>query len=258
MRRAWTKAPVAWALAAALAVVLAAAGAARAEGKLRVGVNADYAPFNYWEAPGKVAGFDIDIANALCATMRMQCILVVMDWEETIPKLLGNEIDAIVASMSITEERKKRVAFTNRYYRTPMRFVGPKDFKWPDRPEGLRGKKVGVLADTTADYYVRDHLRDIVETRLFKTQEELNRTLMGGGVDLMLADALAMWHFLTSAEGRAFEFVGAPLYVDQGIGIAVRPDDRELLARLNAALARIRVDGTYERINAKYFPFSIY
>lgn len=245
---------------AALALVLAPPGhrAANAADVVRIGVNLGYPPFGYADAQGQPAGFDIDIARALCAAMAKTCRLVVVDWEDNITALLLKRVDAVVASMSITEERKRLVAFTNRYYRTPMQFVARRGFDRSITVEGLRGLKVGVASDTTAERYMRQTFGAGVELVLDPDQEKLSRALAAGQLDLMLADSLAMWSVTKSDLGKDFEFVGHPVYVDEDIAIAVRKEDDALRQRLNQAIARIRIDGTYQKINARYFPFSIY
>jgi ABC-type amino acid transport substrate-binding protein len=241
--------------------VLAGPGtAARAEDRIRFILDGVYPPFTYPGSNGSLTGFDIDIANALCAALALRCEFIDLPWEQTIPDLIAGQGDAIIASMSITEERKKLVAFTNHYYRTPMQFVARKGFDRPITPEGLRGLKIGASAESTSERYARQTFGAAAEIVPVPGGDEgdINRALLDGKVDLLLGDSLGMWRFTTSPEGRDFAFVGKPIYVDEDIGIAVRKQDDALRQRLNAALARIRLDGTYQKINAKYFPFSIY
>lgn len=226
---------------------------------VRVVVTSDYPPFNFIDERRRLAGFDIDIAKALCAAMKVECEFVqVRSFEDLIPTLVSGKADAAVASMSITEERKRKVAFTNHYYRTPMQFVGPKGFARPVTRDGLRGSRIAAERGTTAENYIRKEFGDSVELVLSATQDESMEALISGRVDLLLSDSLGMWHFVNSGKGRGFAFAGNPIFVDEGIGIALRHQDAELLKAFNKALTRIRIDGTYDRINAKYFPFSIY
>ncbi len=243
---------------AALLAVAAPSRAMAATETLIIGTEGDYAPFSYTEADGTLGGFDVDIAHALCAAMQMTCEIVAVPWGALIPALNDRRIDAIIASMSITEERKQLVAFTNRYYRTPMQFIARKGSRIDVSPEHLRGKRVAVEADTTAHKYLLSHGDIGMDMRIFATQSEANRALMRGEADLLIADSLVMWALTKTPEGSAFEFVGAPIYADEGIGIAVRQGDEALLQAFNRAILRLRIDGTYDRINAKYFPFSIY
>jgi ABC-type amino acid transport substrate-binding protein len=245
---------------AALAVLclIVTLGAARAEDELRIITSGNYPPFVFSDAGGGLTGFEIDFANALCTILAMRCVFTDMPFEKTIPALIAGKGDAIVASLSITEERKKLVAFTDRYYRTPIQFVAAAGFDRPVSTQGLKGLRIGVARGTTAEGYLRSRFAGGAAIVPFVAQSEANRALVEGRVDLVLADSFAMWEFVKSEAGGGFAAVGRPVYVDDGIGIAVRRQDEALRLRLNLAIARLRLDGTYQKINAKYFPFSIY
>jgi lysine-arginine-ornithine-binding protein len=231
---------------------------ARGEDELRIITSGNYPPFVYTGPSGTLAGFEIDFTNAVCAVMAVRCQFVEMQFNQTIPALIAGRGDAIVASLSITEERKQLVAFTDRYYRTPIQFVATAGFARAIDDEGLKGLRIGVDRGTTAEAYVRDRFAGSATIVTFPAQSEADQALVDGRVDLVLGDSYAMWQFVKSAAGRGLAEVGGPVYVDQGIGIAVRKADDRLRQKLNLAIARLRLDGTYERINAKYFPFSIY
>jgi lysine-arginine-ornithine-binding protein len=244
--------------AMAVAWLTASQAPAHGEDELRIITSGNYPPFVYAGPGGNLKGFEIDFANAVCAVMAVHCQFVEMQFSQTIPALIAGRGDAIVASLSITEERKKLVAFTDRYYRTPIQFVAGAGFARPIDDEGLKGLRIGVERGTTAEAYVRDRFASSATIVSLSAQSEANQALIDGRVDLVLADSYAMWQFVKSAAGGGLAEVGGPVYVDEGIGIAVRKADDRLRQRLNLAIARLRLDGTYERINAKYFPFSIY
>ncbi len=241
-------------IAAVLGVSVA--GSAHAADKLRIGTEGAYPPFNQIDATGAVIGFDIDIADALCNEMQVECAFITQDWDGIIPGLLAKKYDAVVASMSITEERMKAVAFTDPYYSNKLRYVAPKGSDID--VSALKGKSVGAQRATISATYLEDNLGDEVSIKLYDTQENAYLDLESGRTDVVLADMLVTYAWLQKGAGDKFAFVGEEVNIDDSIGIAVRKDDNELRERLNKALAAIVANGTYEKINAKYFPFSIY
>lgn len=225
--------------------------------KLRLGTEGAYPPFNTIDASGQVAGFDLDIGHALCAKMKVECEVVTSDWDGIIPALNAKKFDFIVASMSITEERKHAVDFTDPYYINKLRFVAPKNVDFQTDREYLKGKVIGAQRATIAGIWLEDNMGDLVSIKLYDTQENAYLDLSSGRLDGVLADMFVQYDWLKSDAGEDFEFKGDPLYDNDQIGIAVRKGDDSLRQRLNAALKEIIEDGTYKKINDQYFPFSI-
>ncbi|MNF56857.1 ABC transporter arginine-binding protein 1 precursor [compost metagenome] len=239
------------------ASVLGLLGHADAAEKLRVGTEGAYPPFNLVDARGKVGGFDVDIANALCAKMQVECEVVTSDWDGIIPALNAKKFDFIAASMSITDERKQAVDFTDAYYTNKLQFIAPKGAEFKTDEASLKGKVIGAQRATIAGTWLEDNLGDVVEVKLYDTQENAYLDLASGRVDGVLADKLVNWEWLKSDAGKDFEFKGEPVYDNDKIGIALRKGDDDLRERLNVALQAMVADGTYQQINDKYFPFSI-
>ena len=242
------------------AMTLLASQAAMAE-TLRIGVEGAYPPFSKKEADGSLSGFDIDIANALCKQLNRECQLVEQEWDGMIPALIGNKYDAIVASMSITEDRKKQVDFSAKYYNTPSRFIAKEGATFELTPEGTKGLKIGVLRGTTLQCYVEKHFPD-ADLRLYNTQEDVFADLAAGRLDMQLNNTLqAIDGFLKTDMGKGFAFLGEDLddvaCLGEGTGIAVRKGD-PLAAELSTAIEAIRADGTYKTINDKYFDIDVY
>jgi arginine/ornithine transport system substrate-binding protein len=230
---------------------------------VRIGVEGAYPPFSYVTPEGELAGFDIDIAKALVAAMGAKIELVAQDWDGIIPALLARKYDAIIASMSITEERKKKVAFTNKYYNTPAKFVCKKGAIQTFSREALKGKNIGVQRATIHDRYLTDNYGNDVNIKRYGTQDEAYLDLVAGRVDLLLADSIALSDgFLKKPEGKDFQFIGPDLtdkrWFGEGAGIAIRKQDTDLVELFNAAIKKIRADGTYKKIQDKYFDFNVY
>lgn len=230
---------------------------------VRIAVEGAFPPFNYLDAHGKLQGFDVEIAGALCDTARLRCEYVVQGWEDMIPGLVAERYDAIVSSMSMSSERREKVDFTERYYDSPSIFVARKDspIKAVD-PEALRGLRIGVTVAAAQASFVERFYKPSSEVIFFQVTAELYKGLEDGSVDVILEDKLAIFDWLTNTKsGSCCEFKGSDIvdkvFFGEGAGIALRKDDDALRERLDTAIAEIMANGTYDEINAKYFPFSI-
>ena len=226
--------------------------------KIRIGVEGAYPPFSSVDKDGTLKGFDIDIALALCKEIGAECVLVPQDWDGIIPALLARKYDAIIASMSITEERKKKVAFSEKYYSTPAKFARKKGSGITISKAGLKGKTVGVQRATIHDNFITAEFGDSVNIKRYGTQDEAYLDAIAGRVDLLLADSIAMDEgFLKTDKGKGWEFVGPgysdPKYFGVGAGIAVRKGERELAKLFSLAIKVIRSNGVYHMINGRYF-----
>ncbi len=249
----------------AVLLLLFAAGSGFAKDwkKVRIGVEGAYPPFSYVNPDGTLGGFDIDIANALGEAMGAEVVLVAQDWDGIIPALLAKKYDAIIASMSITEERKKKVAFTNKYYQTPAKFVCKKGAMDKFSREAIKGKKVGVQRATIHDRYLTDNYGKDVTIKRYGTQDEAYLDLTAGRVDMLLADSVALSDgFLKKPEGADYQFIGPdlndPKWFGNGAGIAIRKQDTDLVEKFNKAIDTIRANGVYKKIQDKYFDFNVY
>ncbi len=229
---------------------------------LRVGVEGAYPPFSWKESDGTLKGFDIEIAEAICAEMKRKCVLIEQDWDGMIPALMAKKFDTIVASMSITEERKKRVNFSDKYYNTPAKFVAKKGSGLEISKKGLMGKRIGLQRGTTHQCFMEKMYPD-AELVLYGTQDEVFQDLAIGRIDAQFSDSIAADDgFLKTDAGKNFEFTGAAQHDEAchgpGAGMTVRKSDDELRMELNNAIKAIRANGVYQKINAKYFKFDIF
>jgi len=247
------------------AAMLAAAGAqaqAPEWKKIRIGVEGAYPPFSEVGADGKLKGFEIDLANALCAQMKAECTLVQQDFDGLIPALQSRKVDAIIASMSITDERKKVIAFSNPYYRVPARFAAKAGAKFDFSPAGLKGKKIGVQRATIHEKFVDATFKqsDIVR---YATQDQAFLDLKSGRVDLTLADMVATdMGFIQTPAGKGYEMVGPeyndPKYFGVGVGVGLRKQDEKTLAKkFNDGIAALKANGEFKKLNDKYFKYDI-
>ncbi|MBH0239274.1 lysine/arginine/ornithine ABC transporter substrate-binding protein [Methylobrevis albus] len=249
-------------LAAGIAGMATLSGASAQE-VVRIGTTPEsYPPFTTIDANGAVQGFEADLAAAFCEEMQVKCEWVLQAWDGIIPALTENKFDAIIASMSITEERKQVVDFSAKYYNTPAMFVGAKSADITISPEGLAGKIVGVQVSTVHAAYIEAKYKDIVEIKNYDTQENANLDLIAGRVDLLLADSIALEDsLLKTPDGEDFEVKGEPFtdpLMGDGVGVAVRKEDTALRDKFSAAIKALRDSGKYKEINDKYFTFDVY
>jgi polar amino acid transport system substrate-binding protein len=245
------------------AAMLVAAPVAAQEVKIGIAAEA-YPPFASPDASGNWVGWEVEFINAICAAGEMQCVITPVAWDGIIPSLTSGQIDAIMASMSITEERMQTISFSDKYYNTPTNVVGAKGVEMAATPEGLAGKIIGVQASTVhADYVEKYFAPTAAEVKIYQTQDEANQDLAAGRIDAVQADSIALDAFLASEAGMACcELKGTvaddPAILGLGVGAGVRKEDAELLAKINAAIAKVIADGTYDKITANYFASSIY
>jgi polar amino acid transport system substrate-binding protein len=246
--------------AAAFALSVGAAGAQ--EKVLKIGTEGAYPPFNNLTADGKLEGFDIDIANALCEEMKVKCEFVTQDWDGIIPALQAGKFDAIIASMSITDERKQKVDFTNKYYNTPPAIAAAKDSTIKGvTKEDLAGKTIGVQGSTIHFNYSEKTYTDST-VKPYPTAQEYQLDLANGRIDAVNDDITVIEQWLNSPEGACCKLVGTiktvPEIHGEGVGIAVRKGETDLVKQFNAAIEAIRANGKYKAISDKYFTFDVY
>jgi len=235
---------------------------AQASDVVKVGFSPEpYPPFWNQDSAGKWSGFEVDLLDALFAKIGKSYQLTPIAWDGIIPALQEKKIDVIFNSMGITPERAQQVDFSDKYYETAIVFVGAKDAKIEITKEGLKGKIVGVQTATAQANWIQSHFGDVVEVKLYEQQDQVNSDLVAGRIDLDFADSITLLQgFLSTDQGKSYEQKGAAI-VDPSsganIGAAVRKGD-PLKGEISGAIKAIRADGTYKKINDKYFNFDIY
>lgn len=246
------------ALSAALPAHFAAAQDDDKWAKIRIGVEGAYPPFSFVDEEGVLMGFDIDIARALCEQMKAECELIQQDWDGIIPALQSKKYDAIIASMSVTEERKEQVSFTNRYYKDGGKFMKRKGEKIKISYNALEGKSIGVQRGTVTDKFATAEFPG-AEIRRYDELTNAHLDLQQGRIDLVLADQFPQLDF---AEKNEDVEVAGPTYTNSkyfgDIAIAVRHEDEDLREKFNAAILAIRENEIYKGVNDKYFEHDIY
>ncbi|MFZ1727013.1 MAG: transporter substrate-binding domain-containing protein [Albidovulum sp.] len=249
-------------LAAGLFALALTAAPALAD-PIKVGVAAEpYPPFSSLDSSGNWVGWEIDIMNAICAAENMDCVLTPVAWDGIIPSLTGKQIDAIMSSMTITEERSKTIDFSDKYYNTPADIAAAKSSDITPTPEGLAGKIIGVQASTIHQAYAQQYFTGAAEIRVYQTQDEINQDLAAGRIDATLADSIALGDFVASDAGACCEDKGAvmddPSILGKGVGVGIRKGDDALREQFNAGIKAIRENGEYDAITKKYFKSNIY
>jgi polar amino acid transport system substrate-binding protein len=248
--------------AVALALTVGASQSLGQDKVVKIGTEGAYPPFNNLTSDGKLEGFDIDIAVALCEEMQVKCEFVTNDWDGIIPALIAGKFDAIIASMSITEERKEKVDFSEKYYNTPPAIAVPKDSDITEATdEGLAGKILGAQSSTTHSNYAEEKLPS-VELRLYPTPDEYKLDIASGRVDAVIDDVVVLSDWLKTDDGACCKILDTltpdPVINGPGAGIAIRKGEDELRESFTAAIAAIRENGKYKEINDKYFEFDVY
>lgn len=244
------------------AALLASTFSAHAE--LRMGLmNEPYPPFSAKDASGTWKGWEIDLMDAVCAEMKEKCTIVESSWDGLIPALESKKFDAIWSSMSITDERKKTIDFTNKYYNTPSKLIGPKDQKPGASPDDVKGKTIGIQVSTVQSEYYKKYFAGKAEEKTYQTLDEAFQDLVAGRIDYVFGDSIPLADFLKTETGKDCcadmgNVADDPAILGEGIGAGVRKGDTELKERLNKAIAAVRASGKYDEITKKYFDFDIY
>jgi arginine/ornithine transport system substrate-binding protein len=228
--------------------------------RIRVGVEGNYPPFSRLGPDGKLAGFDIDIAQAVCARIGAECVLVQQEWDGMMPALAARKFDMIVASMTISEERKKAADFSDPYYDVPSRWVAKAGAFANHEPATLKGRRIAVLRNSPRALHVAK-LYPQSPVLLVNRESDVYLELAAGRADIGFGSSVVSSEaFLKRPEGKGFAQVGPTVRLDGGgggVGIAFRKGDAVLRDKVNAALRAIKADGTYKKLADRYFDFDV-
>lgn len=268
-------------LALATGLLIAGSAAAQDWSTIRIATEGAYAPWNFTTSDGQLAGFEIDLAEDLCARMEAECEIIQQAWDGIIPALQAGRYDAIMAGMSITDARKEVISFSRAYVVTPGRFVVTRDSPFADFAtdleyiqmddvddaeqaaidavvETFRGNVIGVQTATTHENFLRQYLGADAEIRSYDTQENLDLDLQAGRIDAALA-SMGYWvPLLESDAGQDLVMVG-PAFAGgpfgAGVGVGIRQADTALAEKFDAAITAALEDGTISALAEQWFGF---
>ena len=250
-------------LLAALTVALLAVSAGAAHAKdwstVRFGVDASYAPFESKAPDGKLVGFDIDLGNEICKRLNAKCVWVEQDFDGMIPGLKAKKFDGVLSSMTITPQRAEQIAFSAKLFNTPTRLVAKKGSSLAPTADALKGKSVGVEQGTIQETYAKENWAPKgVNVVPYQNQDQVYADLISGRLDAALQDEVqADLGFLKTPRGAGFQFAGKEIPTGAA-AIGLRKEDADLKGKIDKAIADMIKDGTYKKIEAKYFDFDVY
>ena len=240
---------------------LCAAGPCLAQ-TLRIGTEPDYAPFEFKDASGTLKGFEIELGQAICRRAALDCQYVSMDFDGLIPALEAHKIDAALSQISVTPARKAAILFTDPLTSVQAQFIAAKNAAITADPASLQGKTIGVQSGTTHETYANTKLKTLVTIKVYETQDEMFQDLEAGRIDASLQDRTVGFDWLAKTGTKdGYAFAGPPIddptIFGAGTAIGLRQTDTALATKLNTAIKAVQADGTYAKINAEYFPFSV-
>jgi len=221
----------------------------------------DYPPFNFTGPDGNPAGFNVDLARAICDEIKVTCTVQMRRFETLLDAISSNRGDAIIASIAVTPQMRARVDFSDPYYRAPARFVSRRDAVLPEiRPEYLEAKKIGAVAGSAHEAYLKAMFTD-AEIHSYPNDDALRQALRRGELDFIFGDGISLAFWVNGTDsGDCCAFSGGPFvenrYFGEGVGIAVRKGNDLLRQALNWALFRVWEKGRYTDLWLRYFSVS--
>jgi|TARA_B100001741_G_C16477632_1_gene563293 octopine/nopaline transport system substrate-binding protein len=245
--------------------------------KIRIGTEGAYPPWNNMNAAGELEGAEIDLALDLCERMNAECEFVAQDWDGIIPALQNGKYDAIMAGMSITEERMEKIDFSIGYMTEPASLSAlsnsalgtlnaPGKLNLDDMDSeakgllatlqsALAGASVGVQTATIHENFLNEYMPDVT-IKVYDTQQNMELDLAAGRIDAALCDKAAMETFADTPAGSGVTLIGPDLFggsFGAGVGAGIRKSDSDLTAMFNKAIADATADGTVSRISMEWF-----
>lgn len=251
-------------LVSAILLAAAAAGAMASERVIRFGVDPTFPPFESKTPEGKLVGFDIDLGNAICASLKARCEWVSNNFDGMIPALKAKKFDAILSAMYVNEKRLKEIAFTDKLYAGPSFLLAKSGTLAAAEAAALKGKRIGVEQGSIQETFAKKHWESHgVSIASYQNAEMVFQDLLVGRLDgAAMSGVMAQEAFLKLPKGKGYAFIGKrltdPAIFGVGAAIGVRQGDDKLRQELNGAIASILKNGSYQKVAGKYFNFDIY
>jgi octopine/nopaline transport system substrate-binding protein len=268
---------------ALIGTALAIGGASAQQKTIKIATEGAYAPWNFTDAGGKLDGYDVELANELCNRIKIKCEVIAQDWDGIIPALQAKKYDAIMAGMSITDERKKVIEFSTSYANSPNGLLVAKNSplaKMPGTGQAfnlttqqaaaekaindlkplLKGKTIGVQGSTIHSAFADKYLKGTVEVREYKTTEAHDLDLAAGRIDAVLADSTAIIGTLEKPEFKDYVLVGPSItggMLGAGVGVGLRKEDKDLKKSFDEAIQAATKDGTIQKLSMKWFKIDV-
>lgn len=219
---------------------------------IRIATEAAYPPFNDTTPDGKIVGFDVDVINAICTKMNAQCEIIAQNWDGLLPGLLVNKYDAVIAGMSITDERLEKVDFSAPYFSNTMVWLAKNDGSFD--PEHVKNKILGGQRSTTGAAYISEKYdgKDGNRVQLYDSYINAYLDLKAGRSDAVMAEKVSANDWLKSGDNEAFGLVGQEIDNNDHLGIAIRKGD-PLKQELDKALAELKASGELAALEAAVF-----
>jgi ABC-type amino acid transport substrate-binding protein len=229
--------------------------------KITIATEGAFPPFNYLDRKGLPAGFEMELAQEACQRIKAECEFIALKWDELIPGLLDKKFDILMSSMEVTRERRQRMGLSRRYYLSPGAFIAPKGAPYDGPPSLLRNKRIGIQKDSTHADWADKSFRRSAQLKRYASIQEALTALANDEVDAVFGDKAQLWLWSRKPEGKCCELVGQDIKDTQTLGVGVaaglRKEDAKLREALNKAFGEMVADGTYKKINDKYFPFAL-
>lgn len=233
----------------ALCMLCCFAGCGAKDNTLTMGTNATFPPYEYVDDDGNIIGIDAEIAAAIAEKLGMELEIKDMEFDSLITACAGGSVDMVLAGMTVTDERKESVNFSDSYA-TGIQVIIVKEDSEIATADDLDGKTIGVQSGTTGDIYCRDDYGED-SVKQYNNGALAVAALQNGQVDCVVIDNEPAKNFVASNDGLK---ILDTEYITEDYAIAVAKENTELLEKINNAMTELKADGTIDKIINKYIP----